>query len=75
MHVIRGTSYLLVFLPVAFDLIVSGKLWVERGGKHLTPNKEFEEAVKEDVEARVCDGINAVLEKILQEMTEHLENG
>jgi len=39
----------------------------------LTPKKEFEEAVKRDVQARVREGVKAVLEEVLQEeMTEHL---
>jgi putative transposase len=42
----------------------------------LTPNEEFEQAVKRDVEARVREGVKAVLEEVLQEeMTEHLEAG
>jgi putative transposase len=42
----------------------------------LTPNKEFEEAVKRDVQARVREGVKAVLEEVLQEeMTEHLMAG
>jgi putative transposase len=42
----------------------------------LTPKKEFEEAVKRDVQTRVRQGVKAVLEEILQEeMTEHLEAG
>jgi transposase-like protein len=43
---------------------------------HLTPKKEFERIVKRDVEARVREGVKAVLEEVLQEeMTEHLEAG
>jgi putative transposase len=42
----------------------------------LTPKHEFEQAVKLDVEARVREGVKAVLEELLQEeMTEHLEAG
>jgi transposase-like protein len=44
----------------------------------LTPkHEEFEQAVKRDVQARVREGVKAVLlEEILQEeMTEHLEAG
>jgi len=42
----------------------------------LTPKKKFEEAVKRDVQARVREGVKAVLEELLQEeMTEHLEAG
>ena len=42
----------------------------------MTPKKEFEEAVKRDVQTRVRQGVKAVLEEILQEeMTEHLEAG
>lgn len=42
----------------------------------MTPKKEFEEAVKRDVQARVREGVKAVLEEVLQEeMTEHLEAG
>jgi transposase-like protein len=37
---------------------------------------EFEQAVKRDVQARVREGVKAVLEEVLQEeMTEHLEAG
>jgi transposase-like protein len=44
---------------------------------YLTPKKqEFEQTVKLDVEARVREGVKAVLEEVLQEeMTEHLEAG
>ncbi len=39
----------------------------------MTPKKEFEEAVKRDVQARVREGVKAVLEEVLEEeMTEHL---
>jgi putative transposase len=43
----------------------------------LTPKKhEFDQAVKRDVEARVRDGVKAVLEEILEEeMAEHLQAG
>jgi putative transposase len=42
----------------------------------LTPKKGFERIVKRDVEARVREGVKAVLEEVLQEeMTEHLEAG
>ncbi len=43
----------------------------------MTPKRqEFEHDVKRDVEARVREGVKAVLEEVLQaEMTEHLEAG
>jgi putative transposase len=42
----------------------------------LTHKDEFEQAVKLDVEARVRQGVKAVLEEVLQEeMTEHLNAG
>ncbi len=42
----------------------------------MIPKKEFEQAVKRDVQARVREGVKAVLEEVLQEeMTEHLEAG
>jgi putative transposase len=42
----------------------------------LTPKSEFEHNVKRDVEARVREGVKAVLEEVLQEeMTEHLQAG
>ncbi len=42
----------------------------------MPPNKEFEQAVKRDVQARVREGVKAVLEEILEEeMTEHLPPG
>jgi putative transposase len=42
----------------------------------LTHKDEFEQAVKLDVEARVREGVKAVLEEVLQEeMTEHLKAG
>ena len=40
----------------------------------MTPNKEFEQDVKRDVQARVREGVKALLEEVLQEeMTEYLE--
>ena len=42
----------------------------------MAQEKEFEHAVKLDVEARVREGVKAVLEEVLQEeMTEHLKAG
>jgi putative transposase len=42
----------------------------------LAPKDEFEHDVKLDVEARVRQGVKAVLEEVLQEeMTQHLEAG
>ncbi|HEV3477729.1 MAG TPA: IS256 family transposase [Rubrobacteraceae bacterium] len=42
----------------------------------MTPKHEFEQALKRDVEARVREGVKAVLEEVLQEeMTEHLDAG
>jgi len=42
----------------------------------LTPNERFDQDVKRHVEARVREGVKAVLEEVLQEeMTEHLEAG
>jgi putative transposase len=42
----------------------------------LTQEEEFKDAVKLDVEARVREGVKAVLEEVLQEeMTEHLNAG
>jgi transposase-like protein len=42
----------------------------------LTPKNKFEHDVKRDIEARVREGVKAVLEEVLQEeMTEHLEAG
>ena len=42
----------------------------------LTPNERFDQDVKRDVEARVREGVKAVLEEVLQEeMTEHLQAG
>jgi putative transposase len=45
-------------------------------GDYLTPKHEFEDDVKLDVEARVRQGVKAVLEEVLrEEMTQHLEAG
>jgi hypothetical protein len=45
-------------------------------GDYLTPKHEFEDNVKLDVEARVRQGVKAVLEEVLrEEMTQHLEAG
>ena len=42
----------------------------------MAPKDEFEHDVKLDVEARVRQGVKAVLEEVLQEeMTQHLEAG
>jgi transposase-like protein len=42
----------------------------------LSQEEEFKDAVKRDVEARVREGVKAVLEEVLQEeMTEHLNAG
>ncbi len=42
----------------------------------LTPNERFDQELKRDVEARVREGVKAVLEEVLEEeMTEHLEAG
>jgi putative transposase len=42
----------------------------------LTPNERFDQDLKRDIEARVREGVKAVLEEVLQEeMTEHLEAG
>ena len=42
----------------------------------MAPKHEFEHDVKLDVEARVRQGVKAVLEEVLQdEMTQHLEAG
>ena len=42
----------------------------------MAREKEFEHAVKLDVEARVREGVKAVLEEVLQEeITEHLKAG
>ncbi len=43
---------------------------------YLTPNERFDKDLKRDVEARVREGVKAVLEEVLQEeMTEHLNTG
>jgi putative transposase len=43
---------------------------------HLTPNERFDQDVKRVVQARVREGVKAVLEEVLEEeMTEHLEAG
>ncbi len=42
----------------------------------MTPNERFDQDLKRDVEARVREGVKAVLEEVLQEeMTEHLSAG
>ena len=42
----------------------------------MSQEEEFKDAVKRDVEARVRQGVKAVLEEVLQEeMTEHLNAG
>ncbi len=42
----------------------------------MAQEEEFKQAVKQDVEARVREGVKAVLEEVLQEeMTEHLKAG
>ncbi len=42
----------------------------------MTPNERFDQDVKRDMEARVREGVKAVLEEVLQEeMTGHLEAG
>ena len=42
----------------------------------MTPKERFDPDLKRDVEARVREGVKAVLEEVLQEeMTEHLEAG
>jgi putative transposase len=44
--------------------------------EHLTPKNEFEHDVKRDVEARVREGVKAILEEVLEEeMTQHLKAG
>jgi putative transposase len=56
--------------------MVSARLWVEREGRHLAPKREFEDDVKLDVEARVRQGVKAVLEEVLEEeMSEYLGAG
>ena len=43
---------------------------------YLTPNEKFDHEVKRDVQARVREGVKAVLEEVLEEeMSEHLEAG
>jgi hypothetical protein len=55
---------------------VSGSLWVEGGGRYLTPKHEFEHDVKLDVEARVRQDVKGVLEEVLwEEITWHLGAG
>jgi transposase-like protein len=47
-----------------------------REESHLAQEEEFEQAVKRDIEARVREGVKAVLEEVLrEEMTEHLKAG
>jgi hypothetical protein len=47
---------------------------LSKEGDYLTPKHEFNHDVKLDVEARVRQGVKAVLEEVLQEeMTQHLE--
>jgi transposase-like protein len=42
----------------------------------LTHKDDFEQTIKKDIEARVREGVKAVLEEVLQEqMTEHLKAG
>jgi hypothetical protein len=42
----------------------------------LAPKREFEHDVKLDVEARVRQGVKAILEEVLEEeMTQHLQAG
>ncbi len=42
----------------------------------MAQEEEFENAIKRDVEARVREGVKAVLEEVLEEeMTEHLKAG
>ena len=42
----------------------------------MTQEEGFTDAVKRDVEARVREGVKAILEEVLQEeMTEHLKAG
>ncbi len=43
---------------------------------HLAREEEFDRIVKRDVEARIREGVKAVLEEVLEEeMTEHLAAG
>ena len=39
----------------------------------MATKREFEDDVKLDVEARVRQGVKAVLEEVLEEMTQHLQ--
>ena len=49
---------------------------MSKEGDYLTPKREFDHDVKLDVEARVRQGVKAVLEEVLEEeMTQHLEAG
>ena len=42
----------------------------------MTPNERFDQDVKRDVQARVREGVKAILEEVLEEeMTAHLEAG
>jgi transposase-like protein len=42
----------------------------------LAREEEFKHTVNRDVEARVCEGVKAVLEEVFEEeMTEHLRAG
>ena len=42
----------------------------------MTANERFDQDLKRDVDARVREGVKAVLEEVLrEEMTEHLEAG
>ena len=42
----------------------------------MTPNEQFDHQVKRDVQARVREGVKAILEEVLEEeMSEHLEAG
>jgi putative transposase len=43
---------------------------------YLTPNEQFEHDVKRDVQARVREGVKAILEEVLEEeITDHLQAG
>jgi len=49
---------------------------LSKEGDYLTPKREFDHDVKLDVEARVRQGVKAVLEEVLEEeMTQHLDAG
>jgi hypothetical protein len=49
---------------------------LSKGGKDLTHKDDFQQTIKKDIEARVREGVKAVLEEVLQEeMTEHLKAG